>query len=48
MDQEAKNNLMHTMSSNLSILRSKLNLSQEELASLLGVTRHGVSFWPWC
>lgn len=43
MDQEARNNLMHTMSSNLSILRSKLNLSQEELAGLLGVTRQTVS-----
>lgn len=43
MDQEVKNNLMHTMSSNLSILRSKLNLSQEELAGLLGVTRQTIS-----
>ena len=43
MDQEARNNLMRAMSSNLSILRSKLNLSQEELAGLLGVTRQTVS-----
>lgn len=43
MDKQRKNELMAVMASNLSILRSKLNLSQEELAGLLGVTRQTIS-----
>lgn len=35
--------LMSAMSNNLSILRSKLNISQEELANMLGVTRQTIS-----
>lgn len=43
MNLDEKNILMETMANNLSILRSKLNLSQEELANLLGVTRQTIS-----
>lgn len=43
MDKEERNILMNTMAENLSLLRSKLNLSQEELAGLLGVTRQTIS-----
>ena len=43
MNKDEKTILMKTMSDNLPILRSKLNLSQEELASLLGVTRQTIS-----
>lgn len=43
MNNEEKNLLMSNLSSNLSILRSKLNISQEELAGLLGVTRQTIS-----
>ena len=43
MTKEEKNILMKTMADNLPILRSKLNLSQEELAVLLGVTRQTIS-----
>lgn len=43
MVKAEKNELMDNMATNLSILRSKLNLSQEELAELLGVTRQTIS-----
>lgn len=43
MNMDEKNKLMTAMASNLPILRSKLDLSQEELARLLGVTRQTVS-----
>ena len=43
MNNEEKMQLMNVMASNLSLLRSKLDLSQEELAGLLGVTRQTVS-----
>ena len=43
MNKDQKNVLMNAMATNLSILRSKLNLSQEELAKLLGLTRQTVS-----
>lgn len=43
MTKDEKNVLMKTMAENLPILRSKLNLSQEELAILLGVTRQTIS-----
>lgn len=43
MNKDQKNTLMNAMATNLSILRSKLNLSQEELAGLLGVTRQTIS-----
>ena len=43
MNKEQKNAVMNAMATNLSILRSKLNLSQEELAGLLGVTRQTIS-----
>ena len=35
--------LINAMSSNLSVLRLKLNLSQEDLAEILGVTRQTIS-----
>ena len=43
MTKDEKNALMKAMADNLPILRSKLNLSQEELAVLLGVTRQTIS-----
>jgi len=43
MIKDERNELMTTMSKNLSILRSKLSLSQEELAAMLGVTRQTIS-----
>ena len=43
MTKDEKNTLMKSMSTNLPLLRSKLNLSQEELANLLGVTRQTIS-----
>mgnify|MGYP000112707594 CR=1 FL=1 len=43
MDKNQKQTLMKTMAENLSILRSKLNLSQEDLAHILGVTRQTIS-----
>lgn len=43
MTKDEKNVLIKTMAENLPILRSKLNLSQEELAVLLGVTRQTIS-----
>lgn len=43
MNLDEKNLLMQTMANNLSLLRSKLNLSQEELANLLGLTRQTIS-----
>lgn len=43
MDENERNNLMNTMANNLSILRSKLDISQEDLATLLGVTRQTIS-----
>lgn len=43
MTKDEKNTLMKSMSTNLPMLRSKLNLSQEELANLLGVTRQTIS-----
>ena len=43
MTKDEKNVLTKTMAENLPILRSKLNLSQEELAVLLGVTRQTIS-----
>lgn len=43
MTKDEKNVLIKTMAENLPILRSKLNLSQEELALLLGVTRQTIS-----
>lgn len=43
MDKTQKRTLMKTMAENLSILRSKLNLSQEDLAHILGVTRQTIS-----
>jgi len=41
--KDEKNTLMKSMATNLPILRSKLNLSQKELANLLGVTRQTIS-----
>lgn len=35
--------LIHAMTSNLSVLRLKLNLSQEALAEVLGITRQTIS-----
>lgn len=43
MTQDEKDVLIKAMTDNLSLLRSKLNLSQEDLAGLLGVTRQTVS-----
>ena len=43
MDKNQKQTLMKTMAENLSILRSKLNLSQEDLAHILGATRQTIS-----
>lgn len=43
MDKNQKQVLMKTMAENLSILRFKLNLSQEDLAHILGVTRQTIS-----
>ena len=43
MSDEEKNLVMKNMIMNLSILRSKLNISQEQLAGLLGVTRQTIS-----
>lgn len=43
MNKEEKKALMTVMETNLSVLRLKLNLSQEDLANLLGVTRQTVS-----
>lgn len=43
MNAQEKKNHMKAMTSNLPILRSKLEISQEELAELLGVTRQTVS-----
>lgn len=43
MTKDEKSALMKAMADNLPILRSKLNLSQEELAVLLGVTRQTIS-----
>ena len=38
-----KNLLMKVMATNLSILRSKLDLSQEDLADMIGLTRQSIS-----
>lgn len=43
MDNDAKALVMKNMVENLPILRSKLNISQEQLANLLGVTRQTIS-----
>lgn len=43
MDKAKKQTLMKAMSENLSILRLKLNLSQEDLAQILGVSRQTIS-----
>lgn len=43
MSDEEKTLVMKNMVENLSILRSKLNISQEQLAGLLGVTRQTIS-----
>jgi len=43
MNKEEKKALMTVMETNLSVLRLKLNLSQEDLANLLGVTRQTIS-----
>lgn len=43
MSNEEKTLVMRNMGDNLSILRSKLNISQEQLANLLGVTRQTIS-----
>ncbi len=43
MNSQEKNDHMKAMTSNLPILRSKLEISQEELAELLGVTRQTIS-----
>ena len=43
MTKDEKNALMKAMADNLPILRAKLNLSQQELAVLLGVTRQTIS-----
>ena len=43
MEAEEKARIMKNMIDNLSILRSKLNISQEQLAGLLGVTRQTIS-----
>lgn len=38
-----KDEFISLMSQNLSVLRTKLNLSQEDLADVLGVTRQTIS-----
>lgn len=38
-----RDELVVAMSSNLSVLRLKLNLSQEDLAEILGITRQTIS-----
>lgn len=38
-----RDELIKLMSENLSVLRAKLNLSQEDLADVLGVTRQTIS-----
>lgn len=43
MNNQEKRLHMSAMASNLPILRSKLEMSQEELAELLGVTRQTIS-----
>lgn len=43
MNKEEKKALMTVMETNLSVLRLRLNLSQEDLANLLGVTRQTIS-----
>lgn len=43
MEASERDALMKNMADNLSILRSKLNISQEQLAILLGITRQSVS-----
>ena len=45
MDENLKNILIDAMGSNLSTLRSRLSLSQEELAELLGVSNRSISRW---
>ena len=43
MTSEEKSFVMKNMVDNLSILRSRLNISQEQLAGLIGVTRQTIS-----
>ena len=43
MNKKEKALLMNNMSSNLSLLRTKIGLSQNELADLVGLTRQTIS-----
>lgn len=43
MNKKEKMILMNNMSSNLSLLRTKIGLSQNELADLVGLTRQTIS-----
>ena len=40
MTDEAKNELICNMTENIVVLRTKLNITQSELASRIGVSRH--------
>ena len=40
MTDETKNELIRNMTENIVVLRTKLNITQSELASRIGVSRH--------
>lgn len=42
MDDFNKNKLIGNLADNLPVLRAKLGLTQEELASMIGVSRHTI------
>ena len=40
MTEEARQSYMEIMADNLSVLRAKLNLTQSELADIVGISRY--------